>query len=240
MRLLELPVGEAEIVYSNPQFEHESIVVNVCLTDTWCHGNETVTMRHYQDYFILNMTSIIRKLTKTLKVFALGESNRNIIIQLYSSVENLSLSEQQLVIHTLPKYEYMSKTRSKTDRKRRSLDAEQNSNEEMCTLHPWTWNFTAIPPKYFIIILPEHYEANVCLGSCLDKDRDNKNMTNHSYLRQIYRNSTEDEHIRELIPPAACVPVQMHAVNLLYNSPRTGQLSVQRFPEMSADACGCK
>ena len=236
MRLLELPVGEAEIVYSNPQFEHESIIVNVCLTDTWCYGNETVTMQHYQDYFILNITSIIRKLSKSLEFFALGESNGKIIIHLYSSVKNLSLLEQQLVIHTLPKYEYMSKTRSKTYRKRRSSDAERNSNEEMCTLHPWTLNFQDLGFENWII-QPKYYEANVCRGSCSIDDHDEKNMSSHSYLRQMYRKSTEDEHDLELIPPAVCVPLDMHPINILYVD--QGQPRVKRMAEMIADACGC-
>ena len=236
MQIVELPIGEVEIVFHDLDRNLTEITLDICLTDDWCFGHESIVINNYKGYSILNITSSFRKLATTLKSFALEDSAGQITIRINSTIIDRQNNDYQVIVHSMPKYKYISIENEKSSRRKRSIYEDENLHAELCTIHPWTLNFEDIGWDGWII-QPKYFEANLCRGSCLLDEDTEKNMSSHSFLREIFRQSITDEHQLQLIPPATCVPINMYPMNILYN--KSGNLQVKRMAEMIAGDCGC-
>lgn len=103
-----------------------------------------------------------------------------------------------------------------------------------CHLQFWYVDFQKLKWDEWIL-QPSGYFANVCLGHCAHPLSDQVNVTNHAYVKSVYRsmNGNAVSHL----PLAYCVPIRLKPLRLLYMS--NNSLVLRTMQELVATGCGC-
>ena len=85
------------------------------------------------------------------------------------------------------------------------------------------------------ILLPTHYEANFCAGSCeFPLNEPSYNTTKHSYIQSLAARLNPD-----LVPPPCCAPHELRSVDVIYELENENFVA-HEWQGMRAESCGCK
>ncbi|XP_052777564.1 uncharacterized protein LOC128214898 [Mya arenaria] len=103
-----------------------------------------------------------------------------------------------------------------------------------CRRRPWTLQLDTF--SWHWLLLPEHYDAGKCTGTCEFPLTDNLNSTSYSYIKNIWHEVTG--HIDFNVPTAHCVPISYYPQSLWYLD-RQGDVVFRQIAEMRVAYCGC-
>ena len=133
-------------------------------------------------------------------------------------------------------YKDFGKKTSLQKRVKRSVTEEKKvvDPNSPCHLESWYVDFKKTKWDDWII-KPRGYYANYCVGRCSEPKTDHVNVTNHAYVKTIYRHMNQDA--ASYLPPASCVPIQLDSLGLLYIS--NNSILMRNMNELTAIGCGC-
>lgn len=223
-------------LFVSAQLEHASRPRREVLQVTW----DTQT-----DCFVLNLTSLTRKISRNLAKNELKQANVTISIEIVSIVMRAeddhfadichALAEKQtrkpfLVIkyyvdQSLPMTHSLNKKRS---------TAPTPSLSSNCSLVPLVVNLTKIFGSF--ILDPEYLDISDCSGSC-NIMHNEEQFTMHARIIQRFKTSdTDGGNAKRDI---CCVPSSYKTKEVLLKI-ENGGLGIVRFEDMIVTGCSCR
>ena len=247
---VEAGFSDAELVYDVTHGSNRSNTrharFSACTDDSRC-VRKTVGVRQSDGFLLFNVTSLLQQVVSS---YGMPDDKSTVSFTIHRFAHYRYLNSTPLaVIHNVPKAMYLNENARRVTnlRPRRSLFSRFASvsvitDAERCSLVHWTLHFKDIGWDDWVV-QPADYQANACRGLCSIHDLDDNdviqvNMSGHAFLREMFRERTNDSQLLTTVTKPLCVPVTMLPLNLLLNN-EDGVLYVKRMSEMIADSCGC-